>query len=88
MVSKIGTLLARPKLIMIIIITRVFENDYQYHYGLGQKMTGKDFAPTGQKVSIEKVYLPTGATLTHAMRKAVFRACDAWSFRHPQNPRL
>ena len=71
MVSFFGTLLARPKLRMIIIIVRVFENENQYHNGLGQKMTGKVFVPTGQKVSIEKVYLPMGATFIQGTRKAV-----------------
>ena len=44
-----------------------FENDNQYHNGLGQKMTGKDFVSTGQKV-----YLPMGATFIQDTRKAVF----------------
>ena len=88
MVTKFGTVLARPKLRMIIIIVRVFENDNQYHNGLGQKMTGKDFVPTGQKVSIEKVYLPMGATFIQGARNAVFRAWCVWSSVHPQSPRV
>jgi hypothetical protein len=49
-----------------------FENENQYHNDLGQKMTGKDFGSSGHKMSIGKVYLPTGATLTQGTRKAVF----------------
>ena len=41
-------------------------------------MTGKVFVPTGQKVSIEKVYLPTGATFIQGAYKAVLEdvCCD------------
>ena len=72
---------------MNIIITRVFENEYHYHNDLGQKMTARVLFSYGQNVSIEKVYLPMGDTLTHAMRKAVFRACVEWFAERPQSPK-
>jgi len=69
---------------MIIIIVRVFENDNQYHKCIlkiiiniimisVKKCPSKSHSSNGHKMSIEKVYLPMGDTLTHAISMAVFR---------------